>query len=103
MQSALRLGESGPTTCARVFSRPHRSRAMRAPNAGLVLIMKLVVRHIVIVDVGPHLLGCPIDNGIDLPQAEFRIPFNSSRGRSDRCLVAANARNRCVELAYLAA
>lgn len=56
VQATLGLGKPGPAAGPRVFSRADGACAMRATDAGIVLIMKLVVRHVVIVDVTPHLL-----------------------------------------------
>ena len=67
-----------PTSGARVFPRPDRSRAMGAADAGIVLIVKRVVWHAVIVDVAPNLPGRPVHDGIDLDQAELSVPLNAA-------------------------
>ena len=56
MQAALGLGESWPTAGAWIFSRANGARAMRAADAGIVLIVQRVVGDIVVVDIAPHLL-----------------------------------------------
>src|SRR5271165_5297778 len=79
VQAALGLGESRPASRARIFSRPDGARAMRAADAGIVLVVQWVVGYVVIVDVAPHLLRSPVDHGINLHEAVLCIPFNSAR------------------------
>ena len=76
---------------------------MRAADARVILVMKLVVGHVVVVDVAPDLLRSPVDDWIDLHQTKFGIPFNSARTGPNRCLVAANACDPCAQLSELAA
>src|SRR5580692_242875 len=78
VESALSFGKARPTASSRIFSGTNGARAMRAADAGIVLIVQFVVRHVVIVDVTPYLLRRPVGNRIDLDQIEFRIPFDSS-------------------------
>lgn len=79
MQSAFRLGETGPSARSRIFSRPHGARAVRAADAWIVLVVKLVVWNIMIMDVAPHLFRAPVNNGIYFYETEFGVPFNTPR------------------------
>src|ERR1700738_1208234 len=53
MQPAFSLRKPRPAPRPRIFSRPDRPRAMRAADAGIVLIMQRVVGHIMMMDVVP--------------------------------------------------
>src|SRR5580692_12125927 len=79
VQAALGLGESRPASRARVLSGPDRACAMRAADARIVLVVQLVVGHLIVVDVTPHLLRRPIHDGIDLYQSKLRIPLDALR------------------------
>ena len=91
MQAAFSFGKSRPAARTRILSGPNRAGAMRAADAWIIPIVQLVVGHVVVVDVTPHLLGRPIHDGIDLDQSKLRIPLDLARSRTRRCLVAAYA------------
>ena len=49
---------------------------MRAADAGIVLIVKRIVRNFVVMDVAPDLLVGPFGEWIDLDEAELGVPFD---------------------------
>src|SRR5712671_3216585 len=56
MQPTFGLRKPRPPSRPRIFSRPDSPRAMRAADAGIILVMQRVVGHIVLMDVVPNLL-----------------------------------------------
>lgn len=75
VQAAFGLAETGPASCAQIFTGLNRARAMGASNAGIIAVVQRVIGYIVLADVTPHHLGSPVGDGIDLDQLKLRIPF----------------------------
>src|SRR5215213_1500767 len=65
VQPALRLVQFRPAAVASL----RRERAVRAADRLVAAIVQRVVRHVVLVDVGPHLRLAPVGERIRLPQA----------------------------------
>src|SRR4051794_26709018 len=64
VQPALRLVQFRPAAVAAL----RRKRAVRAADRLVAAIVQRVVRHVVLVDVGPHLRLAPIRERVRLPQ-----------------------------------
>src|ERR1700730_4161195 len=91
MQSALRFVEPRPASGARIFSRPHTSRAMGASNAGIAAIVQRIVGQVVVMDVTPDFCGGPIDERVDLDQMKLRVPLHFESAGARRGLIATDA------------
>jgi len=76
MQAALGLGRPCPASGARVFARLDGAGAMRASNAGKVLVVERIVENVMFVHVVPDHAAVPVGNGIDLHQLEFLVPLD---------------------------
>ena len=76
VQTALSLSSAGPAPRPRIFAGLDCSRAMSAADAGIILIMERVVRHVVFEEITPHLLRSPVGNRIQLHQSEFLVPLD---------------------------
>ena len=61
---------------------------MSAANARIVEIMQRIVRNIVLADVCPNLIACPVNNWIDFDELELGIPFDFARLRARSGLIA---------------
>ena len=88
VQAALGFLRPRPASRASIFAGANRTRAMCAAYTGVVRIMQGVVGHIVRMDVIPHLLTAPVDDGIDLHQLEFFVPLHLACRSSSRGLGA---------------
>ena len=76
---------------------------MSAADAGIVAIVQQIVRNSVLTNVLPDLLRAPVDNGVDLHQAKFCIPFNFAGTGAERGLIPANAGHPRAQLCELPA
>ena len=74
------LPSPGPWIVARLNGRG----AVRASDAGVVLVMENVVGHVMRFDVGPDLIVGPGRKGIELDETERGVPFNHARGCARR-------------------
>src|SRR5687768_3846661 len=93
MQSTFGLTEILPSARPRIFSSKHRSRAMRAADAGIIAIVEGIVRHVMDSNVGPDIVGAPLRQRIEFHQPELVIPFHQTGVRPIRALLASNARD----------
>src|SRR5438093_6241064 len=93
MQAALGLREAGPATGAGILSRLDGAGAVRASEARVPLIVQRVVGNVMPLDIGPHILGRPTRQGIELDQFKLRVPFDNFRSRATGRLFATNAGN----------
>jgi len=91
MEAALGLAEARPAASSRVLAGTDSARAVGATNARVALIVQRVIRHVVLMDVAPHLLRIPVHDWIDFHQAKFGIPLDLVSGSAVQCLVPANA------------
>ena len=66
---------------------------MRAPNAGVVLLVERIVRDVIRINIRPNLLPGPRSQGIDFHQLKSLIPFYEPSIRSCGRLIASNARD----------
>lgn len=74
-----------------VLARHDRTSAMRASDAGVVLIVKWIVRNLMGMEIAPDLLVGPIGDGVDLDQPELCIPFNLAGTGASGGLLATDA------------
>src|SRR5882757_4030059 len=91
VQSAFLFREARPAPCARIFPRLHLSRAVRAADTRIILLMQWVIGHVVFADVFPDVFPGPVRDRIHFYQAEFFIPFDFFRIRPSHGLIAANS------------
>jgi len=103
MQPALGFCESGPPACPSIFAGVNSAGALHASDAGIILIVELIVRNVVFDQITPHLFRRPVSNRINLYQPKFFVPFNLAGTSAERSLIAANARNPGAKFAQLAA
>src|SRR5512144_3127575 len=64
-----------PAACPEFLTRFDRARARCASDAGIAAVVKSVVRKLVLSNVCPHVIPCPVDQGIELVQPIAFIPF----------------------------
>src|SRR5919197_1453495 len=93
VNAALELPRSGPAAGPLVLSRVHRSRARNAADRRIAGVVQRVVRDLVHVDVGLNALRVPVDERLDLPDAEALRPLDLLRAGPRRALLAADARD----------
>src|SRR6201984_502817 len=97
VQSAFRLLEPGPASGAGIFAGTNRARAVRAADAGEVLIVQRVVGHIVLVQIVPNVFGGPICDWVNFYKLKFLVPLNFVGAGAGRGLIAPDRRNPCAQ------
>ena len=113
VKPALGLGSAAPAAGARVLARADGARAGPAADAGVAPLVQRVRGHVVLAQVGPHVLARPGEQGIHLHEAEARVALHDAgRGavvrlvranRADPGLVSAEGLGQRLDLADLAA
>src|SRR5271157_5782944 len=93
MQPALGLGLSRPPTRAFVLSIDHGLGTGPAANRGIPPIVQRVVGDAIGHDEGPNVAAGPVQEGVDLHEAELGVPANHLRLRSIRRLVCPDRRD----------
>ena len=85
MQAALKLGQPDPAAGAQIVAGLDRLRAGPAADAGVVLLVQIVVGDVVLVDIVPDVGFAPVDQGRNLHHAVLFIPAQhrcaGARGR----------------------
>src|SRR5439155_26464484 len=92
LDTAFRLVEPLPAARARVVPGVHRRGAVRAADARVVVVVKLVIGHVVRHDVRPHLLLAPGGQRCDFHQLELAVPFDDPDLTAGLRLVATDTR-----------
>ena len=80
-----------PASGADIFTRRDRAGARRATQAGVELVVQLVVGYIVLADVRPHVLVRPIQQRVQLLQTVVRIVSRDFQRSARHRLIAAHA------------
>src|SRR5208337_3340720 len=93
MQPALGLGLSRPPTRAFVLSIDHGLGTGPAANRGIPPIVQRVVGDAIGHDEGPDVAASPVQQGVDLHEAELGVPAYHLRLRSVRRLVCPDRRD----------
>src|SRR6266849_1968686 len=102
VQGAFSLAESCPAPRTWVLARLDGTSAMSATNAGEILIVQWIVRHIVLEDMFPDHLSGPVRQRADLHQIEFGVPIHFTYTSPFGSLVAADGSHPCIERRQLA-
>jgi hypothetical protein len=103
VQSAFCFLEACPTSGAGVFSCLDGAGAVRAADAGEILVVERVVQDVMFVDIVPHHTRGPVRQGIDLHQLKFFIPLDFAGIGAVFGLVAADSGSPAFKLGQLAA
>ena len=85
-----------PAPCAYVFTCAHWLGARLAAYAGIVLLIQRVHRHLLRVDISPHIGLVPIENWIELGNLVVGIEFFERQFFTRGRLFAALAGEPCV-------
>src|SRR5918998_2916100 len=93
VQPALVLVEPSPASRPGVLVGVHGSRLRLAPDALVPLVQQRVYRHVVLLDVVPHLLVCPVGERRDLGRPVTLLPRDGPGVRPLGRLVPAYTRH----------
>src|SRR5438477_10593279 len=105
LQAALLDGAVLPPPASRalVLAGPGRARAWSAPDGRVAKVIQRVVGHVVLLDVGPHLILRPNGERRDLGEPCVLVVVGDDLGlRSSRRLLAPYACDPCVVAAQRA-
>ena len=97
MQAALLLRNTGPAAGSRIFSWMDGSCAVSAANARVIEIMQRIVGDIVLADVCPDFIDCPVNNWVDLDDLELGVPFDFARLRTSSSLISPDSRDPSIQ------
>src|SRR5580765_106917 len=64
-----------PAACPEFLSGFNGARARCASNAGIATVVEGVVMELVLLNVCPYVVPCPVEQGVELVQAVALIPF----------------------------
>src|SRR6266571_4223337 len=90
VDAALELVRAGPASRALVLTRADGTRARDAADRRIARVVQRVVGNLVHVDVRLHALRVPVDERLDLPDAEALRPLDLLGVRASRALLAPN-------------
>lgn len=86
-----------PAAGAHVLAGLDGTGAWFAADARVALVVELVVGHVVLLDVVPHLLLGPRDERVDLDELVHLVPFDDLHVMAGDALVTAQAADPCVQ------
>src|SRR5713226_10532188 len=93
VNAALELPRAGPAARTFVLADTDGTRARDAADRRIADVVQSVVRNLVHVDVRVHALRVPVDERLDLPDAEALGPFDLPRVRACRRSLAPDPRD----------
>ncbi len=93
VQTALFLGRPRPPSGSFIFPVEDCSRTGPTADAGIVLVVESVVRHVVFKKEVPDVAFGPLEEWVDLDQTELAVPLNNVCCGSVFCLVTTNRAN----------
>jgi hypothetical protein len=64
-----------PAACPKFLSGFDGTGARSASDAGIATVMKGVIRKLVLFNVCPYVIPCPVHQGIELVQTVAFVPF----------------------------
>lgn len=99
VDATFRLRLALPTTSPLVLVLPHRLRRVPVSNALVAAVQQLIVRHVVFLDVLPHLVEGPVSQGVDLDETGF-VDLNNIKFTPFTALAATAARQDRIDIQF---